>query len=103
MIYNIYYGEISSEGREVWNGAEMSPFSVLEKNMKIQFDNWLAFIGWARVNLCDEVQVDWGSFAWKCTGSDLVKMNQQYPRMKIQDYDNIQPDKEYGVVFIEMS
>ena len=21
MVYNIYYGEISSEGREVWNGG----------------------------------------------------------------------------------
>ncbi|MBO4219408.1 MAG: hypothetical protein J5933_00585 [Clostridia bacterium] len=104
MDYGFYYGVISETGKTVWDDAELSPFDVLEKNIHIDLHaSWLDAFGWARKNLRDEVQVDWGSFAWKCTGNDLLHLKEYKPDCDIEDQDEIVPDKEYGVVFIEMS
>ena len=104
MDYRFYFGEISDTGRKAWDDMEMSPFDVLKKNRHIDLHaSWLDAMSWARRNLHDEIQVDWGSFAWKCTGKDLLDLKKNKPSCDIESYDDIDPDKEYGVVFIEMS
>lgn len=104
MDYRVYYGEISEGGRSAWDEKEISPFDVLKENLDIEhLPNWISFLGWARRNLRDEVQIDWGSFAWRCCGSDLQKLMEEDPGCRIEGYDKIEPEKEYGVVFIEMA
>ena len=104
MDYCFYYGVISETGKTVWDDAEMSPFDILEKNKHIDIhSSWIDAFGWARKNLWDEVQVDWGSFAWKCIGKELLQLKDNKPCCDIDDLDGIEPEKEYGVVFIEMS
>jgi len=104
MFYDTYYGEISEEGKKAWTGAEMSPFHVLAKNNTIRFrGHWMDFLAWARKELRDEVQVDWGSFAWRCLGSDIRRLGSERKECEIDGYEEIDPDREYGVVFIEMS
>ncbi len=99
-----YYGEISDEGKTVWDNNEISPFDILSKNKHIEFrGGWVDFLGWARRCLHDEVQVDWGSFAWKGCGRDLQMLKENHPDCTIESFDDIEQEKEYGVVFIEMS
>ena len=104
MDYCFLYGEISEAGKQVWDGKEISPFDILSKNRDIKcIGSWMDALGWARKDLREEVQVDWGSFAWKCFGRDLQKLAERKPRCVIEDFEDIAPEKEYGVVFIEMS
>ena len=104
MDHRFYYGTITETGKKAWDDVEMSPFDILEKNRDINLRaSWLDAFGWARKNLRDEIQVDWGSFAWKCTGKNLLQLKEDKPRSDIEDLEMIEPDKEYGVVFIEMS
>ena len=104
MYYKICYGEISETGRKVWEQEDVSPFDVLIENNEVLFDDsWPGFLGWARKKLHDEVQVDWGSFAWRCTGRDILQLKEDRPRCSIGAYENIEAEKEYGIVFIEMS
>ena len=103
MEYRIYYGEITAKGEGAWNKKETSPFAILEKDLTFSFpDSWVGFLAWARSELRDEVQVDWASFAWKCYGKDLQELKKNRPNCEIESYDEIEPEKEYGVVFIEM-
>lgn len=103
MDYYIFYGEISDEGKSVWNGIEVSPFNILVVNNHIEYrGGWTDFLSWTKRNLHNEVSVDWGSMAWKCTGKDLQNLKENRPNCEIESYDWINSEKEYGVVFIEM-
>lgn len=104
MDYYIFYGELSDEGKSAWNGNEVSPFNMLVVNNHIECrGGWTDFLSWTRRNLHDEVRVDWGSMAWKCTGEDLRDLKEHTTKCEIESYDEIEPEKEYGIVFIEMS
>ena len=87
--------------KQQWNSPDDDPYEVLEKNNSIRAGNWIEFFEYAKTHLSDEIQVDWGSFAWKCKGEDLLQMNRDIC-WSMENTDSIQPDKEYGVVFIEM-
>ena len=50
----------------------------------------------------DEVQADWGSFAYKCTKEQL-RMLMQKTNCEIEKIDQLNPDQIYGIVFIEES
>lgn len=50
----------------------------------------------------DQVQVDWGSFAYKCTKKQLQKLIEE-KQCVISKIKQLDPDKTYGIVFIEES
>ena len=50
----------------------------------------------------EEVQVDWGSFAYKCTCKQLQKLVSEM-KCEIPKIQELDPDKVYGIVFIEES
>lgn len=49
-----------------------------------------------------EVQVDWGSFAYKCTKEQLRKLMQK-THCEIEKIEQLDLDQIYGIVFIEES
>ena len=103
MDYYIFYGKMSDEGKSAWKGNEVSPFNILITNYHIECPGgWTDFLSWARRNLHDEVRVDWGSMAWKCTGKDL-QILKECKRCEIESFSEIDPEEEYATVFIEMS
>ena len=65
MVFRVYYGEISESRKENWDNGEKNPYDVLVSNKKISGYDWMSFLTIARKCLKDEIQIDWGSFAWK--------------------------------------
>ena len=104
-MHHIYVGEISEEWQKNW-GKEHEPYDVLDIMFCIN-----AFFGsggefyWTDKHCTDEVKVDWGSYAWKCKGKELIELlgtssfSEDF-RGEVKTLC-IEQDKEYGVVFIE--
>jgi len=101
MLFSVYYGEISDERKEKWDIEEDNPYKVLKDDNKISCYDWMQFLAVARKSLTDEIQIDWGSFAWKGDKFSIGNMVDQLSGGKIEGYSKMKPSVEYGVVFIE--
>lgn len=102
MVFRVYYGEISESRKENWDNGKENPYDVLASNKKISGYDWMSFFAIARRYLKDEIQIDWGSFAWKGCKSDILKLKKDW-HAKLEDETFLKEDVEYGVVFIEES
>ena len=107
MVYNIQYGKISEIWEKEWRSEDKdrSPYDVLHNGHGIVFpigSGWLEFHYWADEHCTDRIEIDWGSRAWKCTGKELILLNEKYPGT-VFEVDSIDPSETYGVVFIEES
>lgn len=102
MVFRVYYGEISESRKENWDNGEENPYDVLVSNKKISGYDWMSFFAIASTYLKEEIQIDWGSFAWKGCKSDILKLKKDW-HAKLEDETFLKEDVEYGVVFIEES
>lgn len=102
MLYRIYYGEISKTRKENWDNGETNPYAVLEWTKNISIYDWVAFLGTARKYFADEIQIDWGSFAWKAKMQDILNLKRDL-YANVEGEKELKADTEYGVVFIEES
>ena len=99
---NLFCGELSEEWEKNW-GAGNEPFDVLKKMICI--DGFFpSEHGWSWTNkyCTDEVQVDWGSWAWKCKGRALIELNGNSSSSHDEMLEALDPEKTYGVVLIEI-
>ena len=95
-------GEISEEWEKNWGEGD-DPFDVLKKSVSLDaFFLGGGVFGWADKHCTDEVQVDWGSWAWKCKGKELIELNKRHPWCHRAEIEDMDPEKTYGVVLIEM-
>ena len=101
MVDKIYYGDISEARQKEWNSEDDNPYKVLGENMSSISCDWMEFFDFAKNHFSNEIQVDWGSFAYKCSGKELLKLERSCCA-SVENSNEIQPEKEYGVVFIEM-
>ena len=102
MVFIVCYGEISESRKENWDNGEENPYDVLVANKKISGYDWMSFLASARTYLKEEIQIDWGSYAWKGCKSDILKLKKDW-HAKLEDETFLEEDVEYGVVFIEES
>lgn len=103
MVHQTYYGEISDEWKQDWGDAGEDPFQVLRKNNDFKCGDWETFFQLAPEVFTDEVQVDWGSFAYKATKDMLIEMRKRsHGACRVRDESKLQDGVIYGVVFIEM-
>ncbi len=102
MVFSVYYGEISESRKENWDNGEENPYDVLIANKKISDYDWISFLSIARTYLKEEIQIDWGSYAWKGCKADILKLKREW-HAKLEDETSLKEDVEYGVVFIEES
>lgn len=105
MVYSIRYGKICESWEQAWSTQNMddNPYDVLQNDHGIEFpigSGWYGFHLWADEHCTDEIQIDWGSRAWKCTGKELLLLNKQHPGT-VSEAESIDPNEIYGVVFIE--
>lgn len=101
MVGKIYYGDISEARQKQWNSGDDNPYEVLGDNMSSISCDWMEFFDFARSHFSEEIQVDWGSFAYKCSGKELLKLENSCCA-SVENSREIDPEKEYGVVYIEM-
>ena len=105
MVYSIEYGEICDAWEENWGNAGDDPFHVLKERHGIRFSigsGWFGFHLWADEHCTDRIEIDWGSRAWKCKGKELIDLDAE-GSTEVYGIESVDPDKTYGVVFIEMS
>ena len=105
MEYWIYYGDIRDDWAKNWGKKNPNddPFKVLENDHMIYPNpgaGWVGFLLWADEVCMENIKIDWGSQAWKCRGQDLIELKE---KADIYEVDSVDPEKTYGIVFIEMS
>ena len=101
MMSSIFYGEIKEDKLQTWF-EKRDLYDILGENNRVERLGGGDFLFIAKELFTNQVQVDWGSFAYKCTRKQLKKLIEEkqcvIPKMKQLD-----PNKTYGIVFIEES
>lgn len=100
MDFYVYVGVIKPERLITWK-ENNKPFDILENEIKITGIDWLSFLSYASDLFTDKEQVDWDSFAYRATKSQLRKLIEM-TKCEIKGLDRL-PNENLGVVFIEMS
>lgn len=98
MMSSILYGEIKENQLRSWS-ENKNPYDILIENNRIEKLGGWEFLEIANKLFSDEVQVDWGSFAYKCTKNQLKILKDQ---MGCEiNMETLKTGKIYGIVFIE--
>lgn len=96
MVSQIIYGKIKAEKLVTWK-SNKNPYAILKKIEINRLGGW-DFLAEDKL-FSDKVQVDWGSFAYKCTKEQLTKLKEvtgcEIPKLEEIDGEN------FGIVFIE--
>ena len=101
MMSSIFYGEIKEDKLKTWS-ENRNPYDILVENNRVERLGGWDFLFIAKELFTDQVQVDWGSFAYKCTKEQLRKLMQK-THCEIEKFEQLDSDQIYGIVFIEES
>ncbi|MEE1196132.1 MAG: hypothetical protein UHS54_04580 [Lachnospiraceae bacterium] len=113
MMCSAYFGELSEERKANWNHKEENPYSVLVSPISLERKGHrLLDVG--NKYFHDRIQVDWGSFAWKCNPEEIIRfLNDNKTTLpwliedeedvieKVKTYISERGNVAYGVVFVE--
>ena len=99
MLSSIYYGEIQSDKLVSWN-ENKDPYNILVENNRVYKLGGWEFLDIANKLFDNEKQVDWGSFAYRCTKEQLAKLMEQ-TGCEIDKINELASEKIYGIVFVE--
>lgn len=100
MMSSIFYGKIKEEKLASWT-ENKNPYDILESNNRVEKLGGWEFLSYSKTLFSDEVQVDWGSFAYKCTKKQLQELV-DITHCEIE-FSLLEEDKNLGIVFIEES
>lgn len=100
MMSAIYFGKIKDEKLGTWQ-SNSNPYDILVENEEIHKIGGWDFLDYANEFFSDKVQVDWGSFAYKCTGRQVKDLVNKY-KCEIESLNVIDADESYGIIFIEL-
>ena len=92
-------GEIKEDRLNTWK-ENKNPYDILADNNRIERLGGWDFLFIADELFTDCVQVDWGSFAYKCTKEQLIDLTRK-TKCVISGIELLKPEKIYGIVFIE--
>lgn len=113
MLCSTYFGVLSDERKKQWNCGNNNPYVVLKSSIKLDGKGHTI---WDDANRYfeNQIQIDWGSFAWKCKGDKCIEFLKTHqstlPWLVERDQKMIDivtrfiiehAEDEYGVVFIE--
>ena len=98
-MYGIKIGEISEARMRNWRLDDDNPFDVIEGKPILEGVCTIDGVLYCQECLREEVDVDWGSSAFKGNASEiealLQKLKWQYETLDLED------GKDYAIVFIE--
>lgn len=91
--------QINRHRHEQWDQEIKDTNSVLETKI-YESDCTMGTLPMAACTFHDEIQIDWGSFAWKAFKSEIKRLFKKkgIPEAELQPFDEY---KEYGVVYID--
>lgn len=113
MLCSAYFGELSVERKKDWKYIDDNPYNVLQNPINLgrkAYDLWNK----GQPYFEDCIQIDWGSYAWKCTEEQIMAFleetmtalswlveDEKREMEKIRQYISEQGNTSYGIVFIE--
>lgn len=110
-----YFGEISETRKTNWDSNENDPYGVLQSPICLEGKGHDLLDKGSRY-FYDEIKIDWGSFAWKCTREQIIAflndvkstlpwMIEREEKMlqEVVAYMRDRVLQEYAIVFIEES
>ena len=113
MICSAFFGELCEARKASWNNGDKNPYAVLDSPIRLERKEY-ALLHEGNAYFHDSIQIDWGSFAWKCTPEEIIKFlidhksnlswlteNDNQLLESIQAYISERGQVPYGVVFIE--
>ena len=113
MMCSAYFGELIEERKRCLNSADKNPYHVLQNKICLECKEHILLDVGAKY-FREEIQLDWGSFAWKCTPDELyqflndkksvlpwlIKRDEEFLE-NIKTYITDRKDTEFGIIFIE--
>lgn len=110
MMWACYLGEISEEYRNNWTPHAIRPdkkepdvFDVLATQREIMYRLDEVTAGEC---FTDEIQVDWGGWAYKATKKQAIQYNEKvqrsWYRIPQDAIDSMEDDETYGIIEVEI-
>ena len=98
-MYKLIIGEINEKRKNDWHGVNKDMRSILSKEL-FEKECSIGTLTAAAGAFHDEVQIDWGTFAWKAFKTDIKSFFKKrgIPEEHLEPFDAF---KEYGVVYID--
>lgn len=100
MMSEIYYGKVKKDKVVTWN-ENNNPYDILEERLSVNKLGGWDFLEKTNEIFSDKHQVDWGSFAYRCTKEQLLLLKEQ-TNCEIENIDMWDAEAEYAIVFIEL-
>ena len=98
-MYELIIGEINPNRKVRWDNGNTDPYSVIDRTL-FSGNCTIGTLQEAAKCFYDEIQVDWGCFAWKTRKDELLRFFKRkgYHLEQIEKLDEF---KEYAVVYID--
>lgn len=115
MMCSAYFGELCDARKANWEHDDTNPYGVLVSPISLENKGHdLLDVGSKYFH--DRIQIDWGSFAWKCSPEEILQFLDDYKETlswlveddkkmmeSVRAYIAERGNTTYGVVFIEES
>lgn len=98
-MYRIIIGEINKEQSAEWENMNVNTDKILDPVM-FEKDCNMGTLALASKTFHNEVQLDWGTFAWKAFKSDIKRFFRK-KGIKEKELELFDAFKEYGVMYID--
>lgn len=115
MVCSAYFGELCEERKQNWKYEDTNPYAILDKPISLEGKGH-DLLDAGNKYFHDQIQVDWGSFAWKCSAEEIVRFLNDYKETlpwlvesdekmieEVKSYIKERENVEFGVVFVEES
>lgn len=99
-MYKIFVGEISPARKENWFHNDENPYAVWAGEAIVTKICSLGTLSVARNMLREEVDVDWGSSAWKGNKQEILAFFEAC-KFNAAPLEVLQDNTDYAVVFLE--
>lgn len=113
MMCSAYFGRLSEKRKQNWECEGDNPYEVLVDPICLEGKGH-ALLRTGSDYFRSQIQIDWGSFAWKCTPEELfcflyahettlswLKESEEEMIRNIKAYVAEREKEEFGVVFVE--
>lgn len=113
MMCTAYFGILSEQRKQQWNYPDNDPYRVLASPISIE-SKAHDLLNYGSNYFREEIKIDWGSFAWKCTYEELNKFlcdhktslpwlieSEENLLIQVRSYIDEHKDEDFGIVFIE--
>lgn len=113
MMCSAYFGELCEARKEKWHCDDTSPYEVLIAPITLDRKGH-KLLDEGNKYFRDKMQVDWGSFAWKCNAEEIIRFlednrdtlpwlvkDEEQMLESVRTYVSERGNVAYGVVFVE--